>query len=475
MWVYHAIQYGNPLFNVNTTHIMWLDNWPSRFTFSPQELPTFGTYVRTHSMSQAVGRFANGLYRAPRQWYHASHPFWSPDQPGPWLIWACWGACVLLFIGVTYRALQRWHARRGWFLFSLTTIALFYLSFAWYTPVDDSPRFVLPMIPIVYIALFWFLQEMSASFPCLRRWVPRGLVVASTIAAGVYVGWHVADLNQWAQMPAHDRRQNEGSVRFMDVLLDRAGAGDAVVLGPTLALADWLAFDRQILPIPYVRQDWRSFSTWMVEKGVRHVVLDYESWDLRRPLLAQYWDFKDGLAASELPAGWELVYPPSFPCNPCLFAFDGQSVVSLEPEHTTDVRYGDAFTLLGYDVVSPSSPAGQGESVVLYWRATAPVEDDIHVFVHLLDDQGNLAGQHDSVMAGGRLPARTLMAGMIVRDPHPLPDLARDTYTLYVGMYRWETMERLPAVQQGRLVPDGYPQVGQVTLDATGITVHERE
>jgi hypothetical protein len=333
--------------------------------------------------------------------------------------------------------------------------------------------------------------------------VPAACVAVSLIAAGVYTAWHAGDLRlnsllRLVHMPAHDREQNVESVRFMEVLLQRTRPGDAVLLGPTLALAEWIAFDRQMVPIPYVRQDWRTFSTWMVENDVRHAVLDYESWDLRRPLLTQYWGFQDGLVASELPAGWDLVYPLSFPCNPCLFSFDGQSVVTLEPAHATDVQYGGAFTLLGYDLVLPSEHVGRAReilrsvrephsqndnplrcdapgfgalhrvsragNIVLYWQAAGPVADDIHVFVHLVDEHGNLAGQHDGVMAQGRLPAHTLMPGMIVRDNHPLPDLPTGTYALYAGMYRWETLERLPALQQGRPVPNAYPRVGEVVV-----------
>jgi len=360
--------------------------------------------------------------------------------------------------------IQRWQARRGWFCFSLAAMGLFYLLFGWYSPVDDSPRFVEPLVPLIYIALFWLIREETNFSPRLQRWISFSLVVICLVQAGGYLGAHVTDLGLLTQIRTHDRQENEDSVRFMEALIRRTHSGESIVLGPTHALAEWLAFDRKFLPIPYVRQDWHSFSTWMVKHGVRHVVLDYESWDQRRPLLAQYWDFQDGLVAPELPPGWTLLDPPLFPCNPCLFAFDGSSIITLEPEYPTAVRYEDSFALLGYDVEPPSPQADQSWRIVLYWQVLASVGDDVHIFVHLLDDAGQLVGQHDGVMAEGRLPAYHLTPNITVRDSHPLPPLPPGTYSLRIGMYRWETLERLPAVQQGQLVPEAYPQVGEVTV-----------
>ena len=229
-------------------------------------------------------------------------------------------------------------------------------------------------------------------------------------------------------------------------------------------MAEWLAFDRQLLPIPYVRQDWHSFSTWLAAREVRYVVVDYESWDRRRLLLGQYFDYDLGLQAAELPPGWALVEPSAFPCNPCMFSYDGTSVADAVPAVPTALVYDDAFTLVGYDVdPSPPQPE-QPWRVTLSWQALRVVEDDVHVFVHVVDQDGQLVAQHDSVMAEGRLPASLLVPHTTIRDSHPLPPLPPGHYSLYVGMYRWETLERLPAFDHGRAVPDAYPAAGDIVV-----------
>ncbi len=463
LWVYNLFTYGSPLYNVNTTHVMWLDYWDARFTFAPSELPTALTYLQTHSPVDVARRLLDGLLCAPWQWYQAAHLFWMPHAPPAWLVWTSAGAGVALLGGVVVLARQRWAQRSRWerrkvkFWLGLGLCALFYVMFAWYTPVDDSARFVLPAAPILYLALCWTLQTAFARSHAKHGNEQIVVWIACALFCLTYTLINLSNLPLWLDLPARDRVENSASVQFIDQLLARTRPGERVVLGPTLALADWLAFDRDILPIPYIRQDWRSFSAWAVENGVQAVVLDYESWDWRRPLLAQYFDFQDGLIAGELPAGWTLAYPAAMPCNPCLFAFDGTSTVDLEPDYPLGLRYGDTFALIGFDL----DPAGR---IVLFWQSLARTADDLHVFVHLLDAGGRLVGQHDSVMAEGRLPARVVMPNQIVRDVHPLPALPDGDYTLHAGLYEWATWQRLAAVSMAAPAPTDYPPIGLIRV-----------
>lgn len=468
LWIYNLTHYGNPLFNFNFSHAIWLDQWECSYVYSPEELPTLSTYLQTHTIEEIIRRLVKIAIRAPRQWYRAARPFWVPYWSPSWAIWGCFGAGILTLAKVTHRVIQRWRALRGWYLFSLTAAGLFFLSFGWYGQTNEAPRFILPLVPMLYIALLLLVQEESAFLPGLQKWISGSLIVICLILPGVYLGWHLADLELLAKMRAHDQHKNRENIHLMEAVIQRTRPGEAVVLGPTYALAEWLAFDREILPIPYVRQDWHSFSAWMVERGVRCVILDSPTWKRRRPLLAQYWDLHDGLVATELPPGWTLVDPPIYPCDPCLFAFDGASVVKSEPEYPTSVRYEDLFTLLGYDIEPSPLQANQPWRIILYWQVLSSTDEDIHVFVHLLDDSGELIGQHDGIMAQGRLPAYDLLPTTVVRDSHPLPSLPDGTYPLYIGLYRWETQERLSAIQREQPVLNAYPEVGKVKVQFVG-------
>ena len=111
-----------------------------------------------------------------------------------------------------------------------------------------------------------------------------------------------------------------------------------------------------------------------------------------------------------------------------------------------DANLGNQISLLGYDVADSASP-GTEFDVTLYWEAQQPPDDDYVVFVHLLDADGQLVGNHDGPPMDGRYPTGAWSPGEVVPDVHPIaldPETTAGTYRLQVGMYRWPSLERLP-------------------------------
>lgn len=460
LWIYNLARYGNPFFNVNTFHIVWLDQWENRYVYSPLELPTFATYIKTHTIGEIWGRLVYGIAHVPNQWYGASRLFWFPPPSASWVMWSSLGIGLLVLVVLIHRASQRWQIRREWFLFSLAVIIFFYLSFAWYYPVSDAYRFILPLVPVLYLALLWLLQEGTASFHRAKKWISGALTLVCLTLPIAYLIYRASDLALLTRMQTHDQQVNERKVCFMKTLLQHTRAGEHILLGPD-DLPRWIAFDREALRIPYLRQDWYSFNTWLATQGVRHAVLDHITWERRTSLLSQYWKYQDGLFAAELPPGWDLIEPAASPCAPCLFTFDA---ASLEPEHPLSVQYDDIFTLIGYDVDPDPVQAGQPWRVTAYWRVLRPFKEGIHVFVHVLEGSGTFIGQHDSQMIQGQILDHELLPGTIVWNSHPLPPLTDGTYSLRIGLYWWDNQARLSAVQEGKLVPDAYPEAGEVAV-----------
>jgi hypothetical protein len=98
----------------------------------------------------------------------------------------------------------------------------------------------------------------------------------------------------------------------------------------------------------------------------------------------------------------------------------------------------------------------------LYWQATAGLDVDYTVFVHLVGQDGQIAGQHDGIPEGGGYPTSAWEAGEIVVDEHQFDiatDVAPGDYQLLVGLYRLETSERLPVLDS-----DGRPLGDSVVL-----------
>ncbi len=110
-----------------------------------------------------------------------------------------------------------------------------------------------------------------------------------------------------------------------------------------------------------------------------------------------------------------------------------------EIEHRREANLGNLVRLRGYKLEDK-------HRLTLYWQAQTEMQEDYTVFVHLLDESGNLREQADSQPWQGFLPTSAWPAGEIVPDPHLLPELPPGRYRLAVGLYSLSTMERLPVL-----------------------------
>lgn len=101
--------------------------------------------------------------------------------------------------------------------------------------------------------------------------------------------------------------------------------------------------------------------------------------------------------------------------------------------------FGDALLLRGYELDTAS---GQ---LTLFWESVAPVAIDYDLFVHILNEAGQIVAQIDQQPVAGLAPTSVWQVGDVVRDPLPLPaGLGAGTYRLNVGLYARETGARLP-------------------------------
>ncbi len=117
-------------------------------------------------------------------------------------------------------------------------------------------------------------------------------------------------------------------------------------------------------------------------------------------------------------------------------------------EHRLGVDLGHQVELVGYDL---EWEEGNNELMVvrlkLYWRALAEMEESYKVFVHVLDEAGQMWGQRDSVPGDGALPTTGWVRGEVIEDSYEVrieEGRPQGAYVLAVGMYDEVTMERLP-------------------------------
>jgi hypothetical protein len=133
---------------------------------------------------------------------------------------------------------------------------------------------------------------------------------------------------------------------------------------------------------------------------------------------------------------------------------DGQRQIWVRFDPATDVPIprpadlGGQVSLLGYGLDKSEVQPGDTLHLTLYWQAQREMAEGHNVFTHLLDAEGRLWGQHDSPPQEGDYPTNLWAPGEPVPDEHPIvvsPDAPPGTYTLSVGMYDWQSGQRLPA------------------------------
>jgi 4-amino-4-deoxy-L-arabinose transferase-like glycosyltransferase len=127
------------------------------------------------------------------------------------------------------------------------------------------------------------------------------------------------------------------------------------------------------------------------------------------------------------------------------------------PRHESRATLGPA-ALLGYDLTSPN--ASGVVTLTLHWRADEKSATDYNVFVHLLDENGEILDQDDGTPRNGAYPTSWWMPGQIVLDPHVLTLPAETSAAqISVGLYDPETGERVAASDEkgNRYLNDAVP------------------
>src|SRR5690606_24914806 len=123
------------------------------------------------------------------------------------------------------------------------------------------------------------------------------------------------------------------------------------------------------------------------------VVLDEEVWGRRRGLLEKYIRSEsDGLSADELPYGWQLIEPQTWPCQICVLAFES---AVFQPEVTEYARFGTGIALRGFSIQPAANGSEEVLEIALIWELLEPLEETTHVFVHALDSDNRLVTQSD--------------------------------------------------------------------------------
>lgn len=129
--------------------------------------------------------------------------------------------------------------------------------------------------------------------------------------------------------------------------------------------------------------------------------------------------------------------------------------------------FEDNITLHSYHLEGEAVP-GKVLTVFLHWEGNYPTEN-YQVFVHLLNDAGQLVAGHDGPPQAGQYPTQGWRTGDIVWDGHLLTldsTVPPGAYTLKAGLYHPTTLERLPVTLADGTQPlDTAVLLGTITLE----------
>ncbi|MEM7030133.1 MAG: DUF2079 domain-containing protein [Chloroflexota bacterium] len=135
----------------------------------------------------------------------------------------------------------------------------------------------------------------------------------------------------------------------------------------------------------------------------------------------------------------------------------------LIPPQVLEANFADQMKLFGYSLKEEADLL----AVTLYWEALSPLGLDYTIFAHVIDEQGQPVAQHDGQPWWQvSIPTSTWQPGEKLKDRHDIPlpaQLPAGSYQIQIGVYYWQTLERLDVIEEG--VPIGnFVTLGTVDL-----------
>jgi len=131
-------------------------------------------------------------------------------------------------------------------------------------------------------------------------------------------------------------------------------------------------------------------------------------------------------------------------------------------QYSVEANLDNRVKLLGYALDKETVRPGESLVLTLYWQATAPTKTSYTVFTHIIDEGGAIKAQKDGLPVEGTRLTMNWRSGEIVVDPHEIvvgPEVAPGRYAIEVGMYHFESGQRLEVI-----APDGQVLDNRVIL-----------
>jgi hypothetical protein len=134
------------------------------------------------------------------------------------------------------------------------------------------------------------------------------------------------------------------------------------------------------------------------------------------------------------------------------------STPAFVPERPVAVFGDNQVALLDAQVSGAPGP-GNVVTIRARWQALRPLDRDYTVFVHAIGPDGAQSGQMDTMPRGNKFPTSQWRPGTVVDDEYRIalkPGApAGTTYHFALGLYQYQTGQRLPVGAADQIVIDG--------------------
>ena len=361
------------------------------------------------------------------------------------------GLLFTLLAGRSISAPKRW---------LLALYALGYLAALSLIRLD--PRYVVPLLPISAFCAVYFLWTIIPRNVSLARFA----LPVRPVLLVVLLGWSgVVPFSYLRNSPQSDTRvigvantlRAGGMERADEVLSSAIHFHDVSVPSRTRYVQSyWAAPDMDSI------DDLHALAR---ERGYRFILYDSEDGTLAHP----------GLAGLLNPESRPQDLTPMLIPDSRKYALYRIEDSAAEPSHTLNAQLDDGIALVGYDLYTTYDAPEEDTlrlGLFLYWQATAPISRSYKVFVHVLDADGRLVTQDDSLPALWTYGTDRWEADEIVIDFHGLllpPDPQPGAHTIQVGMYDEATTNRLSVLSSA-----GAPIADQVLLTEFTVAPNEK-
>ncbi len=305
--------FGDPLYNMNTRHVMWTEGWDvvgggSRMLYDAHDRPTVARYLATHSPADILVREVRGLWLTA-YWLTQSCAVRVPNLHGG--IRAIVGAprLLLALVGL-YR-----ERRRELKVLLVTLLVIFWLLLAWYNVIGPSHRLWFPLLPILFLYIgeaVIYLRDRK--FGWLWPNMPLGVPVACLVvifSAGQLYAWRNVPRSpfQPPPQPTSERLAEQWEQSFINE--------DDVVFGTSSQRTETF--------IPSYR-NFVEFQVAAKRLGVDYLVLNTNWFQRRSYIFGDYIQLNtqtQALSISQPLPGWALLYqtPQHVPEEPYWLIF----------------------------------------------------------------------------------------------------------------------------------------------------------